>query len=177
MRAVLLVFLLLGAFVADAQKYKSVSSKVHFFSEAPMENIEAVNSQSQSVFDAESGQIVFSIPVDQFQFDKKLMQEHFNENYMETEDYPTATFKAQLQDWKGLSSSQTATAKGGLDVHGITQNREIEGKISKTNDKVMVDAKFVIELKDHKIKIPKAVFYNIAEKIEVTVHFEYEPIK
>ncbi len=158
-----------------AQKYLSEESFVHFFSDAPLEDIEADNTAGRSVFDAETGRFAFTIPIDQFQFEKSLMQEHFNENYLESEKYPEATFSATIQNWDGATGKQQVAVDGELTIHGVTRDVTVEGEISFTSDGVDIEAVFPVQLKDYKIKIPKAVFYNIAEEVEVTVKFSYKP--
>ena len=160
-----------------AQKYKSTSSTVHFFSDAPMEDIEATNSDGQSAFDVSTGEIVFSIPIKSFQFEKSLMQEHFNENYMESDKYPHATFKGTVKGYDPTSeTTQTSEAQGILSIHGVENEITVEGTILLNEDEIEINAKFPVRLKDHKIKIPKVVFYNIAEVVDVTIKFSYEKI-
>ena len=160
-----------------AQKYKSSSSSVHFFSDAPVEDIEATNLDGQSAIDLATGEIVFSIPIKSFTFEKSLMQEHFNENYMESDTYPKATFKGKIIDFDiGNTSLQAANAKGILKIHGIEQEISVEGQLKIGDNSMELNAKFSVKLEDHKIKIPKIVFYNIAEIIAVTISFNYEII-
>jgi polyisoprenoid-binding protein YceI len=162
----------------QAQKFRSVSSTVHFYSDAPLEDIEATNPDGKSALDISSGQIVFSIPVKSFSFEKSLMQEHFNENYLESDKYPEATFKGELLNVDPeIKEWQKAKASGIMDIHGVTQNIMVEGKIQINENMVEIKAEFPITLKDYKIKIPKVVFYNIAEVVDVTVSFNYEKIK
>lgn len=162
---------------AFCQKFKSISSSVHFFSEAPMEDIEATNADGQSAFDIGTGEIVFSIPIKSFIFEKSLMQEHFNENYLESDKFPKATFTGKVESFDpAFSTQQPAVAKGSMKIHGIEQEISVEGKLKFTESTIELNTKFPIRLEDYKIKIPKVVFYNIAEVVEVTIKFDYEPI-
>lgn len=176
----ILPILICTTFSADlwAQKYKSIASGIQFFSEAPMEDIEAVNHEGQSAINLSTGEIVFSIPIKSFIFDKSLMQEHFNENYLESEKYPKATFRGVVSgyDLKKIVWQQ-AMAQGKMTIHGIEKDFSCEGKIKIEDDELNIETKFPIQLKDYKIKIPKVVFYNIAEIIEVTINFDYEKIE
>ena len=143
----------------------------------PMEDIEASNADGQSAFDIGSGEIVFSIPIASFIFKKSLMQEHFNENYMESEKYPKSTFRGKISGFDpNISTIQKATAKGTLTIHGVEQDVEVEGELQVDDTTAEISAKFPVELKDYNIKIPKVVFYNIAEVVDVTVKFSYEKI-
>ncbi len=159
------------------QKFISTSSNVHFFSSAPLEDIEATNKTARSVIDLTNGDLAFIIKVKDFQFEKSLMQEHFNENYLESEKYPEARFLGKLNNWTKKEGSQNISATGEFEIHGIKQKAEVKGTINYANDQVSIESVFVIQLKDYKVKIPKAVFYNIAEKVEVTVNFDYELVK
>lgn len=172
---VLFVFLLYG-FSTFAQKYISDQSRVHFYSSAPVEDIEAVNDQAKSAIDLSNGGFAFSVPSNQFQFKKSLMQEHFNESYMESEKYPKATFTGKVKNWVPFEGEQEVVASGDLTIHGVTKHVEVPAKLNIQNDQLIVDSVFPVALAEYKIKIPKALFYNIADTVEVTVHFEYKPL-
>jgi len=177
-RALILgMFLITISHIANAQKYKSKSSNVHFFSDAPVEDIEATNLDGQSAFDLYSGEIVFSIPIKSFTFEKSLMQEHFNENYLESDKFPKAIFKGKISDYNlNSAEEQNANAIGKITIHGIEKDLEAQGQIRISEDSLKIQAKFPIKLEDFKIKIPKVVFYNIAEIVDVTISFDYEKI-
>ena len=172
-----LLILLLFSNESMAQKYKSVSSSIHFFSDAPMEDIEATNLDGQSAIDLSTGEIVFSIPIKSFEFEKSLMQEHFNENYLESGKYPTATFQGKVTGFnKDAGGWQKAKAQGSMNIHGVSNELVADGEIMIEEGTIGIKSKFPIALEDYKIKIPKVVFYNIAEVVEVTITFTYEPI-
>ena len=174
--AALLTLTLMSA-KAYGQKFKSNSSTVHFFSDAPVEDIEATNIDGQSALDIDKGDIVFSIPIKSFVFEKSLMQEHFNENYMESDKYPRATFKGTIKGYDpDALGSQSSEATGILFIHGVENEVTTTGTIEFKQDEMEINAKFAVKLKDHKIKIPKVVFYNIAEVVDVTINFSYEKI-
>lgn len=161
-----------------AQKYKSKTSEVHFYSYAPIEDIEADNKGGKSAFDQSSGEIVFSVPIKSFIFEKSLMQEHFNENYMESNKYPTATFEGFISGYDpDIETMQKSDAKGIMKIHGIENRVEYTGEMQFSEKSIRIKTKFQVKLKDYKIKIPKVVFYNIAETIDVTVDFKYELIE
>ena len=171
----ILIIILLLPLAATGQKLISESSYIKFFSTAPIEDIEAVNETSNSVIDLSNLDLVFAVKIKDFKFDKKLMQEHFNENYMDSDKYPKATFNGKIIGWDKADGKQEVEAKGDLTIHGITQTVTLSGTIEKMGDKLEINSLFKVKLVDHKIKIPKAVFYNIAEVIEVTVKFNYKP--
>lgn len=113
------------------------------------------------------------VPIKDFEFDKDLMKQHFNEKYLETEKFPKAQFGGKLVGYdKSTSGVQSVTADGKLTIHGVTKQVSILGTIEITSDsKVQMKAKFKVKLVDYKIKIPQVVWQNIAEEIEVSIEF------
>jgi polyisoprenoid-binding protein YceI len=167
---------LLYCSVCSAQRYQLEASTISFYSEAPLEDIEAETNEAQSLFDAGSGEVAFRVPIQSFQFEKALMQEHFNENYLESDKYPNATFEGTLQGFDpDQTGEQSVTASGKMAIHGVTHAIEVPGTIQSQGEGWEMQATFPITIADYKIKIPKVVFYNIAEVVEVTVHFTYGP--
>jgi len=157
------------------QRYIARNGSIRFFSTAPLENIEAINNQGLSVVDISSGEIAFTIPITGFEFEKNLMQQHFNENYMESERFPNSTFKGKIFGFTDSSKDQPLKASGDLTIHGVTKNITVNGTGYFAEDKIILKASFPIKLADYKIKIPKVVFYNIAEVVDVSIEFEYAP--
>ncbi len=155
------------------QQLKSSESYIRFFSSAPIEDIAAENTRARSIIDAEKGQVAFIVPVSGFEFEKALMQEHFNENYLETDKYPNATFTGTIDDWEYSLGKKEVDVTGELTIHGIKRKVTLPGTIHLKESEAEVESVFKVRLADHKIKIPKAVFYNIAEEVEVTVRFKY----
>lgn len=174
-KLVILTLLVCAMAPAWAQKYIAESSKIVFFSKAPLEDIRAVNEKGRSVLDAGTGKVAFSIPVNAFQFKKSLMQEHFNEKYLETEKFPKSTFSATLESYEHGNSYDEITARGSLEIHGVKRDVEISGTLKQDGDRIMVHAVFPVRLEDYKIKIPSLMWQNIAEVVEVTIDFEYKP--
>jgi len=171
-----LLALLVGT-CATAQKYSAEESYVSFFSDASIEDIKAVNKNSSSLFDLKSGEIVFSIPIKDFQFAKSLMKEHFNEKYMDTEKFPKSTFQGKIIGFDSLAmGEQQAVASGKLTIHGETHQVTIPGTIELKAGRIMMNSKFLIKLADYKISIPQLLWQNIAEQVEVTVKFTYKPL-
>ncbi|MEH0153873.1 YceI family protein [Limibacter armeniacum] len=178
MKPLLYIFLLLICIsTSQAQRYKSESATVSFYSEAPVENISAENQQVISILDLSNNEIAFVVPITGFEFEKSLMQEHFNEKYLESEKYPTSTFKGKIT---GLStpspSPQEVQAIGKINIHGVEQEITATGTIVKEDGIILLKSSFPIRLADFDIKIPKVVFYNIAEVVEVTMEIKYAPI-
>jgi hypothetical protein len=164
------------ASVSTAQKFTTEKSNVTFFSSATIEDIKAENIKSVSIYNQETSDVAFSIPIKDFEFDKSLMKEHFNEKYMDTEKYPKATFQGKFSGFGSGTGAQRVQAKGKLTIHGVTREVEIPGTMEWVAGKINAMAKFKVKLEDYKIKIPQLLWQNIAEEVEVTVEFTYKPI-
>lgn len=175
MRFSVIVLVLLIHTQVLAQKYISYSTTVTFFSKAIIENIEATNTEASSIIDLSTGELVFSVPIREFEFKKSLMRKHFNENYMDSERFPKSTFKGKVSGFQSLEGIYQAIAVGELSIHGITQRIEVTGEIMIEQDGVTLKAKFPVLLKDYNIKIPRILFSNIAESVEVSIEFNYSP--
>jgi len=176
----LLLFIGIGQSIF-AQKYFTRSGNIAFFSEAPLEKIEAKNQKASSVLDASSGKMEFAVLIKAFQFDKALMQEHFNENYMESSKYPKAKFKGQIQNMDDINFLQdgkyTAQVKGDLTIHGETKEVEIPAQFTLDQGALQAFAQFEVSVADYGIEIPKVVRENIAKSILITVDVNYELLK
>ncbi|RAW01232.1 YceI family protein [Pseudochryseolinea flava] len=176
MKKLLILSLIFACLSAHAQKYVSEKSFVSFFSDALLEDITADNKKASSIINTATNDIAFSIPIKEFQFAKSLMQEHFNEKYMESDKYPKSTFQGKLNGFDMKSTSvQNVKATGKLTIHGVTKDVEIPGTIEVKDSKIYVKSKFIVKVADYKVEIPTVVFQNIAEQVEVTVDFVYKP--
>lgn len=154
------------------QKFLTKTGKISFFSSTPMENIEAHNQQVNVSVDLSDGTMQFKVLIKSFVFEKALMQEHFNENYMESDTYPTSTFKGTIKDFKKIDLSKNGVYKvevtGDLTIHGVTRTVTTKGTIEVKGGVLVGTSDFKIKLTDYKVKRPKAV----AEEIEIKVSFE-----
>ena len=164
---------------AGQDLYACKNATISLFSSAPIEDIAAKTSTGTSVYNATTGDLVFSVNISSFQFRKSLMQEHFNSDYLESDKYPKASFKGKIQERIDLTKngSYPVTVTGELDVHGVKQTRTIPGSITVNNGNVTMAAEFMVKCADHNIKIPKIVFHNIAESIKLNVSATYTPVK
>ncbi|MDH5609464.1 MAG: YceI family protein [Cyclobacteriaceae bacterium] len=169
-----LVLLLTVLPAVSQKKLKLENCEVSFFSEAPLENIEAYNKESMGIIDWEANTFLFRVPIKGFVFDKSLMQSHFNENYMESDEFPNASFKGTIEGNYNLKTNGTynVTAVGELEIHGVKQQRRIEATIAVKNQQISISSKFNVKLEDHGIEIPTIVFNKIAEVVEVTITSE-----
>ena len=166
--------ILIASLNSVAQKYSLSQGVITFFSEATLEDIKADNRKVSSLFDTSTGDIAFSVPISEFQFDKKLMQQHFNEKYMESDKYPRATFSGKILGFSAESSStQQVKAQGKLTIHGVTNEINVPGTIIFNSSGLSMESKFIVRLEDYKIKIPQLMWQNIAEQVDVTVDLHY----
>jgi len=159
--------------------YTCKTAKINLYSSAPIEDIEANATTGVSVYNASTGELEFSVPIRAFHFPKSLMEEHFNENYIESDKYPKATFKGKIQQKPDLSKDGTypVTAVGDFQVHGVTQSRTITGNLKVSNGVVTMTSEFMVKCADHHIDIPQIVFHHIAESIRIRVSATYTAYK
>lgn len=164
---------------AGQDLYACKNAKISLFSSAPLEDIQASTNTGTSVYNASTGDLAFSVNIRSFKFPKSLMQEHFNENYMESDKYPRATFKGKVNEKVDVSKNGTypVTATGDLTVHGVTQTRTIPGTLTVSNGTLSMASEFMVKCVDHKIDIPTLVFKHIAETIKMNVSATYTPAK
>lgn len=172
-RQIINLVLLLSCLSVNAQKYLAEDGVISFFSEAPMEDISAVNKKVSAVFDVATNDLVFQLKITDFIFPKNLMQEHFNENYLESDIYPISTFMGQLIQNK----NGKATVQGDLTIHGETNKITVDGVMLQKKKSVVISAEFALKLEDYNIKIPTIVMYKIAEEIEINVNIELKVVK
>lgn len=175
MNKIILVLLIMASQMAMAQKYKSEKGSIKFYSEEILEDITAINNKARSVFDAETGNIVFSVTMRDFNFEKSLMKEHFNEKYIESEKYPKATFKGKVSGYETGKKNASVQAEGELTIHGISQPIKVTGSLEFKGNNIKLHSVFFVKLVDYHIKVPELMFQKIAEEIEVFVDFEYLP--
>ena len=173
------VLALSSAFAQD--RYFTKTGQVQFFSATPMENIEANNTAASSVFDARTGKMEFAVLMKAFKFEKALMEEHFNENYVESGKFPKASFAGAITNLEAVDFKKNGTykvnVKGNLTIHGVTKEVEAPGTITVENGKVKANSVFNVTPEDYKIEIPKLVREKIAKQVKVTVNMDYQPLK
>lgn len=151
------------------------NGQVKFTSNAPLEVIVANSNELKGAVDIEKKTFAFSIKMNTFEgFNTPLQREHFNENYLETNKFPTASFTGKIIEDINLSVSgqYTIRAKGKFTIHGISQERIIKSTVKTDGDKISIKSEFSVLLAEHDIAIPKIVYQKIAEEIEVLIDIE-----
>lgn len=174
--------MILGLTLVQAQlpKYYTKTGTITFSSKAPMENIEATNRSTTCVIEASTGKIEFSVLIKGFEFEKSLMQDHFNENYLESSTYPKSTFKGAISNpnavnWK-KDGTYNVTVAGSLTIKGKAQQVSAPGTITIQAGKVNATSTFKVALADYGIAIPAAVKDKLSEKVEIKVNCNLVPM-
>jgi hypothetical protein len=168
-------FLLAGTTAMFAQRYMTRTCKIYFNATTPHspEKIEAVNNEVGNIIDSKSGDLVFQVPIKSFKFERELMQEHFNENYMESDKYPKAEFKGNITNLAEINFSKDGTynakVSGKLTIHGVTNDVTIPGTITVKGSAIEAKAKFVVLLKDYKIDVPSLVADKLGKEASITL--------
>lgn len=178
-----LAILMIGSFAFTSHSggiYKTNTGNIHFYSHTDVEDIEANNHKVKTAFSSESGKMQFSVLVKDFEFKKALMQEHFNENYMESTKFPKATFSGTIDDIKAINFAKpgtyTSTVSGKLTIRDVTKDVSTTGTFVVSGDKVNSKATFLLNPLDYNIKIPKATIKKISNSIKVSLDIDYKHV-
>ncbi len=157
---------------AKSQEYTSNKVAVHFFSPAPVTDIDALTNSAAASLNTKKREVKISIPISSFSFKKALMQQHFNEIYLESEKYPTATFK-------GTYSENISIAKDGIykipltgkfTIHGVDKMVTIPCNMKVNNGAIAFNTDFKLISKDYKISVPTILSQEVGQEINVTVN-------
>ncbi len=175
-KLIVVIFCLVMVAQAGAQIYMTTTGKVQFFSETPLENISALNSTVSSLINVTTDSVMVRMKNTGFVFKNALMQDHFNENYMESTKYPTDSFRGKINEKMDFKTDAThpVTATGALTIHGVTKLETIKGVLSVKGSVVHLETEFMVHTADFKIEVPKLVFEKIAEDIKVTMAADYK---
>jgi hypothetical protein len=179
-RLFLLVFFLNIVIALNAQKYMTKNGFIGFYSHTPMEDIKADNNQVVGALDISTGEMVFQALIKSFHFDRALMEEHFNENYMESDKFPKSVFKGKITNLASVDFSKNGTyevtVEGDLTIHDVTNKISTKGTVEVVSGGINANSKFKIVPEDYKIIIPGVVRDKFDKTMEVTVTMKYAPI-
>jgi hypothetical protein len=177
----LAIILLCTAVAVNGQRYMTKNGFIGFYSHTAMEDIKADNNQVASVLDTGTGDMVFQVLIKSFHFERALMEEHFNENYMESEKYPKATFKGKITNLASVNFAKPGTydvmAEGDMTIHNTTNKVTIKGTIEVVAGGINASSKFNVVPEDYNIEIPGVVREKINKNLEVTVSMKYTPVE
>ena len=174
--------MLMVSYYCSAQtKFLTKSGLINFYSHTPFEDIKADNNQVASILDIGSGEIIFEILMKSFKFDRALMEEHFNENYVESDKFPKAKFKGKITNLSSIDFSKDGTynaeIEGNMTIHNTTKPVKISGTFEVKGDKLTGTSKFQLDPKEYNIEIPSVVKTKFADKFDITVNMVYLPYK
>lgn len=182
-----LIICILALFVINnitaQDKFFTKSGKISFDATSPKspENIEGVNKTVTCVLDTKTGNLQMAVLMKVFEFDRALMQEHFNENYVESNKFPKTEFRGAIVAGSVVNYSKEGvypvTVKGKLTMHGQTREVEAEGKLTVKAGKIQVQSVFSEQLADYGITIPQLVADKVAKTAKITVDCLLDPLK
>lgn len=179
-RLIVLSFLLSLVLALNAQKYMTKNGFIGFYSHTPMEDIKAENNQVVGALDITTGEMVFQALIKSFHFDRALMEEHFNENYMESDKIPKSVFKGKITNLTAVDFTKNGkyevTVEGDLTIHDVTNKISTKGTIEVVTGGINANSKFNIVPEDYKIAIPGVVREKINKNLEVTIAMKYSPM-
>jgi hypothetical protein len=182
MKKFLFSVLILGVFCsARAQKYYTKTGNISFSATSSIEAIEAKTKTASCVIDAATGNIEFAVLIKTFLFEKALMQEHFNENYLESDKYPKGSFKGKIDNIKDVKFNKDGTYKakvsGTLEIHGVARPVSTTAEFAVSGGKIKANANFSIILVDYNVKIPGAVSDKISKSAKIGVIADFQELK
>lgn len=162
---------------AQIFKGKPDATSISFYSKSPLEDIDATSKKVTVVIKTTTNDIQFAVPMISFKFPQALMEEHFNENYVESTKFPTCIFKGKIIEQIDFSKDgeHKVTVKGTLDLHGVTKEIEATGTITVKGQELIVSSAFKIKIADYNIKVPSLYVQNIAEIVDIKVNATLEP--
>ncbi|MFM9984523.1 MAG: YceI family protein [Flavobacteriales bacterium] len=175
MKKLFLSIALISSFTVaiQAQKYFTKEGKINFHAGTSVEDIDGTSNTATCVIDSKTGDIQWSVLVKGFHFDRALMEEHFNETYMESNTYDKATFKGKIDNISSVNFTKDGTyavkVSGDLTMHGVTKKITVDGTIAVKGGVISCNAKFYVNPKDYNINIPSAVQDKITNNIEINV--------
>jgi len=173
--------LLLAACLTAAGQpvFSCTAGTASFFSSAPLENIEASSGSLNSMLNAATGEMVFIVPMRSFHFKKALMEDHFNERYVESGKFPQAVYKGRLNGPvdPGTAGERLVTATGTLTLHGVERSRTDTATLTVADGTITLEGRFPLAVADHGIRIPTLVNRNIADTVMVSFKATYVPYR
>ncbi len=180
MKQIITSLLIIAAtFSIHAQIYKAKpdGSTISFFSKSPLEDIDATSKKATIGLNTATGDLQVGVAMVSFKFPKPLMEEHFNENYVESTKFPTCIFKGKIQETIDYTKDgeTKVTVKGTMALHGVTKEVEMKGTLTKKGNEIVINSDFKIKVADYNIKVPSLYVQNIAEVVDVKVNATLEP--
>jgi polyisoprenoid-binding protein YceI len=165
----------------QAKYYSTKSGQAYFDAGTGIEDIKGINKSTTSVIEPSTGKIQFSLQIKGFEFKSQLMQDHFNENYMESDKYPNSTFKGNITNIENVSFTKDGTypvtVKGILEMHGVKKDIETKGTLKVSGENVIANADFNVQMADYKIDVPSVVGDKLSKTAKIKINCTYKPLK
>ena len=162
-----------------SQKYMTRTGQITFQASVPtFEPIKATNQGTTAILDTQNGELAVLALVRGFRFRVALMEEHFNENYIESDTYPKTSFRGKIVDFdvsKLMDNLQKFTLQGVLSLHGVNQNIEIPVLVGTQREQIKIMTDFSVRSEEYEIEIPKLVRKQIAEVVKISVDLSMNP--
>ena len=177
----LMIMFLIAISGLSQKRYFTKSGNIVFNAGTVLEDIAGINNTSSSVFDAGTGQIEFAVLIKGFEFKRALMQEHFNENYLESGKFPKSIFKGRVTNISEVNFQQDGTypvtVNGLLEIHGVTKQVETRGTMKVAGESVLANADFNVIVADYNIAIPGLVKDKVSKTATIKVNCNYKLLK
>ena len=160
-------------FSFSQEKFITRNGQIQFIASTPLETIDPVNNHVSCILDTENGNLVFQMKMISFRFEKALMEEHFNEKYVESDKFPKSTFVGRVQNWDDFNwngTEQNIVVKGKITIHGIEKEIIVKGVIETSKSTIFLSSSFDVIISDFGIEIPRLVRDKISETVKVEVN-------
>ncbi len=157
------------------QNYMTRTGKIFFnaTTKSSPEKIEAKNNEVATILDGKTGDLRFQVLIKSFKFERELMQEHFNENYMESDKFPKSDFKGSITNLNDVNLGKDGTynvkVTGKLTIHGVTNDVSVPGTLVVKGNTVELNAKFAVKMADYKISVPAVVADKVDKMATITI--------
>jgi len=174
MKHLFYILFFVSVFCTAQGKYLTKTGTINFEASVPsFEEVSAKNNSVTAIINTENGEIAALALIKGFRFKNALMEEHFNENYAESNKYPKANFKGKIANFSPENATGNFKINGELTFHGVTRTIEdISTTVDNNNGKIIIEGTFNVLVSDFKIAIPKIVKNKISEV--VSIHFKFE---
>jgi len=170
------IFVCYGSLLLAQDTYLTKTGNIEFDASTPLEDIYAINQKVNAILKA-NGDFAALLLVEEFDFKRKLMQEHFNENYVESHKYPKAYFTGSIADFNPEQLSEVSikySIKGALTIHGVTKSLETKIALKKNEGAILLETDFTVKTEEYKIKVPKILFKKVAQEVHVKITAELQ---
>lgn len=180
-KIILALLILTGINNIKAQMYMTKEGSVQLYSETPLLIIDGKTQSAGSILNSETGEVAATVLVTSFKFKEALLEEHFNENYIESHKFPKSQFKGKITNWSSIDITKDGTypvtIEGDLIMHGETRPLKTSGSLTVSGGKIKAATEFFVSLENYKIKVEESYKDRIPDKIKLTLIFNYNKVE